>query len=137
MNDNEILKPVNPEELSARWPALRAPIEQMLQDADEGEIPEQLYADIQCGNSYLWALDDDKGFVVLETHPTRTGRVLFVVMGWNESDPSARVYLEQIKGIAAENHCARIRWVSGRRWERHLEEATVRFVYEINVEGSG
>lgn len=131
----ETLLPVALEHLRFVWPDITERLGKLIERCGEAILPEDVYHEILIGNAYLFALPDRDGFVIVKLVGHTGGRDLFVWWAWNDSDPSAQVYLEQLKVLAGEQECTRIAWESDRRWERHLPEAKVRYSYTIDLEG--
>ena len=127
------LFPVAPDQLRASWKEIRDRIDKLSIDLVQPWMPEDVYHEILTGNAHLWALADLSGFVVLRLFASNYERVLHVWICCNASSHRMVDYLEQIKGIAEANDCARVTFESPRRYHRALPGVKATYSYSIDV----
>lgn len=129
------LEPVGNDRLREVWPAIRERVAAVCERAAERWVPEDVFAEILVGNSFLWTLPDLSGFLVLRVFATAYDRTLHAWICCNASEDRIAGYLEQLKAIADENGCSRITWESDRRYHRALPGVRVTYAYSIDVGG--
>lgn len=135
MTDVPFLMPMTAQQARDAWPSIKDRVAALSAAHGEAWMGEDVFHQLQCGNSHLWALDDLSGFVVLQVFVTSYERVLHVWICCNNSGNRMADYFDQIKGIAAENDCQRVTFESSRRYERALPGLKVRYLYSAEIGG--
>lgn len=119
------------------WPQIRDRIESIRKRFNEPWLPEHVFHELIQGGTYLWTTPDLRGFVVLQVLASPYARDLHVWMAWNSAQGRAGEYMEQLKAIAAEQHCDSVTFASDRGgWIRELPGVRVRQTYTVAVGAS-
>lgn len=128
-----LLLPVPAENLRHVWRVIRDRVDSISTKQNQPWVADDVFHEILLGNSHLWALADNSGFVVLRLFVSAYERVLHVWICSNSSGQPIADYLDQIKGIAKANDATRVTFESPRRYQRALPGLQTTYCYSIKV----
>ena len=135
-----MLRAIPPQRLSEEWGWVRNGLIACVEKAGGRYMPEDVYAAIKLGASFLFAVEwrgDDIGFVVLEQQRDPDGLVLFVFAAWFE--PGAGLdceaeFVDALSAKAQEIGARRLRMQSTRKgWGRRKFFRPVATIYEVEL----
>jgi hypothetical protein len=126
-----LLQPIAAEQIREFWPWVRDGLEQLRARFHEHWIPEDVYASLRGGHSFLFIIGDELGFIIFQRHMDADGPVLFV---WIIHGDLVAVHLkvcDEIEAMAREMKARRIRMQSPRKgWAKIDFFTAVQTVYE-------
>jgi hypothetical protein len=127
---------VPPEALWEVWPKVCQHIVDIHDACDEPWGIDEMFGELVAGKSFLWAVADLSGFLVVQMLEGKHERVLHCWICYNRSGEPPIAYWPDLQRIAREHGCSRITFENDRPgFQRHIPGLRMRYLYSAAVPG--